>query len=90
LHAASRHSVLVRQACTPGFSLTPWMSYEPREESGRSAAVNGARDEGAMQLSIQVPGYQRWERALVIERAGACDYLQTLTLDVRLQRGAGS
>jgi hypothetical protein len=50
----------------------------------------GMERDGAMQLAIQVPGYQRWERALVIEREGACDYLQTATLDVRLQRGAGS
>jgi len=58
--------------------------------SGESRYGMGIEREGAMQLAIQVLGYQRWERALVIERAGACDYLQTTTLEVRLRRGAGS
>lgn len=57
---------------------------------GTSRSSIGPERDGAMRLAIQVPGYQRWERALVVERDGACDYLQTRTLEVRLQRGAGS
>jgi hypothetical protein len=51
---------------------------------GQAASGIGLEREGAMQLAIDAPGFARWERALTVRRAGACDYLQTVDLNIRL------
>lgn len=53
---------------------------------GESAYGIGMEREGNMRFAVEARGYARWERTLTVRRAGACDYLQTVELDVRLQR----
>lgn len=73
-------------ATLQGHGFADTLSVPP----GQSRYSIGPEREGVMLLVIQVPGYQQWTRTFTIGRSGPCDNLNTLTLDVRLQRSPGS
>jgi hypothetical protein len=53
---------------------------------GESRSAIGPERDGPLLLTVQAPGFLRWERSLTIERSKHCSALQSVDLDVRLQR----